>query len=94
MAQMNLSIEKKQTHGHVEQTCGCQGGGTGCGMEWEFGFSRCKLLHWEWISNEILLYSTGNYIQSFRKIMCVCVCVCVCMSSRSLCYTAKIERTL
>ena len=25
MAQMNLSIEKRQTHGHGEQTCGCQG---------------------------------------------------------------------
>ena len=26
MAQMNLSTEKKQTHGHGEQTCDCQGG--------------------------------------------------------------------
>ena len=59
MAQMNLSTEKKQTHGHGEQTCGCQGGGRG--MNWEFGVSRGKLLHLEWISNEILLYSTGNY---------------------------------
>ena len=23
---MNLSTEQKQTHGHREQTCGCQGG--------------------------------------------------------------------
>ena len=29
MAQMNLSTEKKQTHGQGEQTCGCQGGGEG-----------------------------------------------------------------
>ena len=29
MAQMNLPIEEKQTHGHGEQ-CGCQAGG---GME-------------------------------------------------------------
>ena len=29
MAQMNLSPEKKQTHGLGEQTCGCQGGGSG-----------------------------------------------------------------
>ena len=28
------------------------------------GVSRCKLLHLEWISSEVLLYSTGNYIQS------------------------------
>ena len=34
------------------------------GMDWEFEVSRCKLLHLEWISNEVLLYSTGNSIQS------------------------------
>ena len=62
MAQMSLSTEQKQTHRHREQTCGCQGGGSG--MDWEFGVSRCKLLHLEWISDEVLLYSTGNYIQS------------------------------
>ena len=33
-------------------------------MNWEFEVSKCKLLHLEWISNEVLLYSTGNYIQS------------------------------
>ena len=32
MGQMNLPIEKKQTHGHEEQTGGCQGGGEG---EWD-----------------------------------------------------------
>ena len=56
--------EKKQTHGYGEQTCGFQGGGGGSGMDWEFGVSRCKLLHLQWISSEDLLYSTGNYIQS------------------------------
>ena len=25
-------------------------------MDWESGVNRCKLLPWEWISNEILLY--------------------------------------
>ena len=29
---MNLSTEKKQTHGHGEQTCDCQGG---AGREWD-----------------------------------------------------------
>ena len=33
-------------------------------MDWEFGVSSCKLLCLEWISNEFLLYYTGNYIQS------------------------------
>ena len=46
---------------HREQTCGCQGGEGGSGIDWEFGVSRCKLLHLEWLSNEFLLYSTGNY---------------------------------
>ena len=36
------------------------------GMDWEFGVSRCKLLHLEWITNEVLLYSTGNDIQSLE----------------------------
>jgi len=31
-------------------------------MYWELGVNRCNLLPLEWISNEILLYSTGNYI--------------------------------
>ena len=34
---MTLFTEKKQTHGHGEQTCGCQGGRGGSGMDWEFG---------------------------------------------------------
>ena len=29
-----------------------------------FGVNRYKLLHLEWIGNEVLLYSTGNYVQS------------------------------
>ena len=45
MAQMNIST--KQTHRHREQTYGCQGGGEGSGMDWEFMVSRCKRLHLE-----------------------------------------------
>ena len=62
MAQMNFSTEKKQTLGHGEQTCGCQEGGGGSGMDWEFGVSRYKLLYLEWINFKVLLHSTGNYI--------------------------------
>ena len=56
MAEMNISIEKKQTHGLGEQAWGCPvgGGGERSGMDWEFGANRCKLLHLEWISNDIL----------------------------------------
>ena len=35
------------------------------GMNGDFGVARCKLLHFEWMGNGVLLYSTGNYIQSF-----------------------------
>ena len=63
-------------------------GGEGEGGGWEFGVSRCKLSHVEWISSEILLYNTGNHTSShlwwnMRRIIwekeCVCVCVCLCM---------------
>ena len=32
-------------------------------MEWEVGVSSCKRLYIEWINNNVLLYSTENYIQ-------------------------------
>ena len=54
---MNLSTEKKLMD--LENS---QGVGGRNGMDWESGINRCKLLHLEWISNEILLYNTGNYI--------------------------------
>ena len=100
-------IEKthhKQTHRYREQTCGCQGGGGGSGMDLEFGVSRGKVLPLEWISNKVLLYSTGNYIQSLRihhngkdylKKECVCVCVCEReKESESFCCKAEIDTTL
>ena len=34
----------------------------GKGEDWELGVNGCKLLPLEWISNEILLCSTGNYV--------------------------------
>ena len=70
MSWIKLSMKQKQTHkewGRRE-------------MDWEFEVGRWKLLHLEWI-NKILLYSTGNYIQSpginhngkeyFKKNVCV-----------------------
>ena len=53
------------------------------GIDWEFGISRCKLLYMEFINNEVLLYSTGSYIQypvinhNGKEIQSMCVCVCV-----------------
>ena len=72
-------------------------------MPAEFRSGRCKLLHLEWISNEVLKYSTGNYIQSVgmnmmedstrKNCVCVCVCVCVCETG-SRCHIAEIAITL
>ena len=58
MAQRNLSAEKKLMD--IENRLVLPRGGSG--VDWGFGVNRCKLLHSEWISNAILLYSTGNYI--------------------------------
>ena len=59
MAHRKLSTEKKIMD---LATCGCQGGGGGSGVIGELGVSRYKLLPLVWISNEILLCSTGNSI--------------------------------
>ena len=34
----------------------------GSGVDWELEVNVCKLLPLEWISNEILLCSPGNYV--------------------------------
>ena len=51
---MNLSTEQKQTQ-RLEHRLVVAGGGGGSGMDEELRVSRCKLLHLEWISNEVLL---------------------------------------
>ena len=61
---MNLFTRQKQTHRYradFDLVGGIRGGK---GMDWEFGISRCKRLHLEWINNKVLTYGTGNYIQS------------------------------
>ena len=55
-------MQKRNRLRDREQTCSCQGG-TGGGMDCEFGISRCKVLHIEWINNKVLLHSTRNSIQ-------------------------------
>ena len=64
-------------------------------MDGEFGVSRCKLFHLEWISTEVLLYSTGNSSQCLviDHVGTECVCVCVCVTG-SLSCTAEIDTTL
>ena len=59
---MNPYTKQKQTHRtDLWLPRGLEGGS---GMDREFGVGRCKLLNLEWIRNVVLLYSTGNYIQS------------------------------
>ena len=58
----NELIYKTETDSQGEKTHGCWGGDSG--MDGDFGVGRYKLLHLEWISNEVLLYSTENTIQS------------------------------
>ena len=68
MAQMNLSTEKKfrDLENRVVVARGGGWRGAGSGMDWEFGVNRCRPLPLEWTGNEILLYSTGNYIYSLK----------------------------
>ena len=64
-AQMNLLTKQKETY--IEnRLVVAKGEGGRSGMDWEFGVRRRKLLHLEWISSKVLLYSRGNYIQSLR----------------------------
>ena len=66
-------------------------------MDGEFGVSRCKLFHLEWISSEVLLYSAGNHIQSLgrdhdgREYQKGSVHICV---TGLPCCTAEIGKTL
>ena len=64
---MNESIYRTETESQTWRTdLWLPRGRGGSGMDWELGVSRCKLLHLEWISNEALLYSTGENIQSLE----------------------------
>ena len=63
MAQMNFSTKQRRTDIEIRPMVskGKWGEGeNGRGV----GVGRCKWLHLEWINNKVLLYSTGNYIQS------------------------------
>ena len=87
---MLLGLEALTLHA-VENPC------VGGGMDGEFGISRCKLLHLEWVRSEVLLYSTENHIQSLgvehdgrwyeKKNVFICM-------TESLCCTAEIDVTL
>ena len=71
------------------------GGEGGSGMDCQFGINRCRLLHLEWINNEVLLYRELYPITCDRlrwKIMCKEECVYM-YDWVTLLY-AEIDRTL
>ena len=93
--QVNLLDKTEiESRGHRDQTCGCQGGDRERdGLE--SAVRRCKASCLECI-NKVLLYSTGNYIQTpginhkgkeYKKRMYICI-------QLSLCCTAEISTTL
>ena len=59
---MNLFTKQKQTH-RENRLVVAKKEGRGRGMDWESGVSGCQLLHLDWINNEGLLCSSGNYTQ-------------------------------
>ena len=58
------AFQRKENHGLGEQTYGCWERGGESRMDGVLGINRCRLLPLEWISNEILLCSTRNYVWS------------------------------
>ena len=59
MVHMNLSTEKKLMDVENRLVVTKR---RASGIDWESRVNRCKILPLEWINNEILRYSTGNYI--------------------------------
>ena len=55
---------RTETNSQTWRTEAAKGVRRGSGMDGEFEVRTCKLLHLEWISSGVLLYSTGNYVQS------------------------------
>jgi len=58
----NEPICKTETDSQDRENClvVAKGEGGGIMMDGEFEVGRCKPFHLEWISNEVLLHSTGS----------------------------------
>ena len=55
MWHMNLSTKQNRLTDMENKLVVAKGEWEESGMDWEFGVSRCKLLHLEWINNKVLL---------------------------------------
>ena len=64
---MILSTKQKQIT-DMENRLEVARKGGGSGMERVFGVGIFKLLHLEWISSRVLLYSTRKYVQSVQSL--------------------------
>ena len=64
MAQMNLSRKQKQITAKESRIVVPRREWRGSGMDGEFRFGKCKLLHLEWVRNKVILYSSGNSVES------------------------------
>ena len=60
----DLATKQKQIVDMENRLVFARGEGEASGMDWKSGVSRWRLLYEEWMGCGILLYSTGNYIQS------------------------------
>ena len=60
---MNIFTKQKRTRRLREQTYGYWGEGWREGIVKEFGIGMYTLLYLKRITNKVLLYSTGSYIQ-------------------------------
>ena len=65
MAQTNLFTGYKHTD--MDSSLVFAKGQWGEGMDWEFGVKRYKVLHLKQRDNDVLLYSTGSYVQSLMR---------------------------
>ena len=63
---LNSQIEQDRFTYMEKRLVVVKGEGGESWMDGEFGVSRCKLFNLKWTNNEVLLHSTGKYIQPLR----------------------------